>query len=482
MTGIAAAFVWAGGLGHLVVTVPAGAHINAAAPASLGVNEAAVSGAGDLSGWKVPITPLSSDPSQMVVVAEVPICADNGTCTLVQLVGSGPAGKRGKIDLHEPARPAAAGATAAPNNVATVYDFRAVWCPPCNLLAAEVLDTEAGTQALHGSMLTPVDADLPESWALKTRYHVGGYPTMVAVDAEGIEVARLVGYPGPEETLGWLAGLSSRPSLDAQIAAATGTTAAKLARELAEAGDDRARTVLGRTTEDDEDTRVTRLLLDGKAEDAAWLFDHGTDGGDWVYAALDADPKLAGRVPALVPGADGEAAAGWLAAAADQLGPGREADAMHAGALAALEAARSGELELDRGRLTDLAELRAELGNLGSAYALLDEAAARWPDEFTWPFAKARIALGGKDLPTAEGAARKALANAAGDQILRAAMSLARVLRAEGRLPEAIVTLNAALLAVPAPPADMQVRTTRYRTEVQKLLAELGAGAVSQGR
>jgi tetratricopeptide (TPR) repeat protein len=297
---------------------------------------------------------------------------------------------------------------------------------------------------------------------------------MVAVDAAGVEVARLVGYPGPEATLGWLAGLSSRPSLDAQIAAATGSTAAKLARELAEAGDDRARTVLGRVTEDDEDTRVTRLLLDGRAEDAAWLFDHGTHGGDWVYAALDADPKLAGRVPALVPGAEGEAAAGWLAAAADQLGPGREADALHAGALAALEAARSGELELDRGRLTDLAELRAELGNLASAYAVLDEAAARWPDEFTWPFAKARIALDGKDLPTAEAAARKALDNGAGDQILRAAMSLARVLVAEGRAPEAIVTLNAALLAVAAPPADMQVRTTRYRTEVQKMIGELG--------
>ncbi len=475
MTGLSAAFVWAGGVGHLVLTIPPGSHINPTAPSSLGVNEAAISGAGDLSAWKVPITTLTADATQVVVVTEVPICADDGsTCTLVRLQGSGRAGKRGEIQLHEPVRMEAA-VVVGPGNTATVYDFRAVWCPPCNLLSAEVLDTEAGAQALHGSKLVPVDADSSESWPLKSRYHVGAYPTMIAVDAGGNELSRLVGYPGHDETLAWLGSLSSRASVDARIAAAQGSVAVKLARELAELGDeDRARTALARVTDDGVDVRVARVILDGKAEDADWLFDHAVPGGDWVYAALDADPKLAVRVPALVPGAKGEAAAGWLAAAADQLAPGPQADAMRAGALAALEAARVGDLELDRGRLTDLAQLRAGLGNRVSAYALLDEAAARWPTEFTWPFVKARIALDGKDLPTAETAARKALDNAAGDQILRAATTLARVLRAENRVPEAIAALNAALSRVPAPPPDIQVRTTRYRTEAQKLIAELG--------
>lgn len=478
MTGLAATFAWTKGFGHLVLTLPAGSHVNQEAPASLGVNEVAVSGTGDLSTWTVPVQPLVSDPTQVVVVAEIPICADAGSaCTLVRLVGSSVAGKKGQVDLREPVVRAAAPALgpASTSNVATIYDFRAVWCPPCNLMSAEVLDTEAGVRALEGAALVAVDADAQESWTLKTRYAVGGYPTMVAVDASGVEIARLLGYPGRDATLSWLAGLDSRPTLDAQVAAADASTAAALARALAEADDDRARAVLAKAAGDGVDARITRLLLDNKPEDAAWLFDHGVPGGDWVYAAIDADPKLAARVPKLVPGADGEAAAGWLAAAADQVGPGPQAEALRAGALAALEASRAGDLQLDRGRLTDLAELRAELGDLATAYALMDEAAARWPTEFTWPFVKARIALDAGDLKTAEPAARLALTNAAGDQVLRASLSLARVLRAEKRVPEAVEVLKAALVKVPAPPADVKVRTTRYRAEVEKLLVELGA-------
>ncbi len=478
MTGLAATFAWTKGFGHLVLVLPAGSHVNQEAPASLGVNEVAVSGTGDLSTWSVPVQPLVSDPTQVVVVAEIPICADAGNaCTLVRLVGSSVAGKKGQVDLHEPAPRASAApvAVARASNAATIYDFRAVWCPPCNLMSAEVLDTDAGARALHGSALVAVDADAQDSWALKTKYAIGGYPTLVAVDASGAEIARLLGYPGRDATLSWLAGLDSRPTLDAQIASADATTAASLARALAEADDDRARAVLAKAAGDGVDERVTRLLLDNKPEDAAWLFEHGVPGGDWVYAAIDADPKLAARVPKLVPGADGEAAAGWLAAAADQVGPGPQAEALRAGALAALEASRAGDLQLDRGRLTDLAELRAELGNRASAYALMDEAAARWPTEFTWPFVKARVALDAGDLATAEPAARSALTNATGDQVLRASLSLARVLRAEKRVPEAVDVLKAALLKVPAPPADVKVRTTRYRAEVEKLLVEIGA-------
>ena len=81
----------------------------------------------------------------------------------------------------------------------------------------------------------------------------------------------------------------------------------------------------------------------------------------------------------------------------------------------------AGDLQLDRGRLTDVAELRAELGSPASGYALMDEAAARWPTEFTWPFVKARMALA------------------------------------------AVEVLKAALLNVPAPRVDVTVRTTRYR-------------------
>jgi len=123
--------------------------------------------------------------------------------------------------------------------------------------------------------------------------------------------------------------------------------------------------------------------------------------------------------------------------------------------------------------------MRAALGGLPSAYALLDEAAARWPAEFTWPFVKGRLALDAADLPTAEAEALRALKNAAGDQTLRAAMLLARVQREQHRSTDALKTLDAALATVPEPPAGVQVRTTRYRTEALKLRADIAAPPIA---
>lgn len=462
-----AVFVWAGGLGHLVVTPAPGQHVNAEAPAALTVNGVTVEGAGDLGGWRAPVA------GAVEVSAEVPVCADDGSqCTVLRLTGRAAAARRGSVALVEASAPVAS-ATGGGGAVA-VYDFAAVWCPPCNLLAAEVLETPAAAEALAGRPITRVDVDSVGSWALKSQYHVGGYPTLVAVDAAGGEVARLLGYPGRDATLAWLAGLGTLRPLTERMATADPVAAAALARELADAGDDAgARALLARAAPDAADTVIARLTLDGAAADARWLFDHHVPGGDWVYAALDADPTLVARVPDLVPGAPGEAAGGWLGAAADQAVDPSVARALRAGALASLEAARAGDLALDRGRLSDLAQLRAALGGVAQAYALMDEAAARWPAEFTWPFVKGRIALDGNDLPTADAAARLALAHAEGDQVLRAAMLLARVQRAAGHPTDGVATLDAALAAIPEPPATMQVRTTRYRAEAQKLRAEI---------
>ena len=535
MTGLAASFVWAGGVGHLVLEAPAGSHINEAAPASLTVNGAAVNGHGDLSGWRVPVADspaprgrgpgasasvgeerphprasvrvLSAGsgataqfppetqtrepalkaltswrlqnwlPGAVTVEAEVPICTDDGSlCTVFRVSGSSPASRKGSLTLSPRASSAAQVSEGA---AVLVYDFSAVWCPPCNLMAAEVLDTPEGLVALSGRTLTKVDADAEGSWALKSRYHVGGYPTMIAVDAAGAEVSRLLGYPGREPTIAWLGSLSSVQPLSARMQAA-GPAAGRLARELAESGDESgARAMLAKASDAPVDSAIARLLLDGEASDARWLFDQGVPGGDWVYAALDADPTLATRVSELVPGAPGEAAAGWLHAAADQTKDPDLSRALLAGALAALEASRTGDLELDRGRLTELADLRAALGDWRSAFALLDEAAARWPNEFTWPFVKARIGLDAGELGIAEAEAMRALANAQGDQILRAGMTLARVLRGLERGPEAIAVLDRVLLQVPEPPAGIEVRTTRYRKEVVTLRGEGGGPPIS---
>ena len=69
--------------------------------------------------------------------------------------------------------------------------------------------------------------------------------------------------------------------------------------------------------------------------------------------------------------------------------------------------------------------------------------------------------------------ARAALAGAYGDQQLRAAMLLAKVLKAQKRMIEATKVLEEALQAVPEPPTGVEVRTHRYRQQAQELLTEL---------
>ena len=109
------------------------------------------------------------------------------------------------------------------------------------------------------------------------------------------------------------------------------------------------------------------------------------------------------------------------------------------------------------------------------AVALLDAHTARWPDEFTFTFAAARQLFDAKRLPEAEVRARKALGVSWGDQRLRASALLAKILVARGQKPEAALGIEAALPDVPAPAADVDVRTHRYRKDLEALRAEIRA-------
>ena len=79
-----------------------------------------------------------------------------------------------------------------------------MWCPPCNLLAAEVLHDPEDAEALAPFVVAVVDVDAPWSWALKDRYAVGAYPTLIVTDVDGVVIDRLEGYPGEEAFEAWL--------------------------------------------------------------------------------------------------------------------------------------------------------------------------------------------------------------------------------------------------------------------------------------
>lgn len=75
-----------------------------------------------------------------------------------------------------------------------MIDFYGIWCPPCNELDETVFETSAFIQKAKGFQLLKVDADKTESWALKDKYKIGGYPTVLFTDSNGEEIYRFVGY------------------------------------------------------------------------------------------------------------------------------------------------------------------------------------------------------------------------------------------------------------------------------------------------
>ena len=95
----------------------------------------------------------------------------------------------------------AAMADAAASGRNVLIDFYAPWCPPCDRLKAEFLDRPEQLGVLARLVLLKADADDPATFALKDRYQVGGYPTLLVVDGAGVEFDRITGYDGRVEAL-----------------------------------------------------------------------------------------------------------------------------------------------------------------------------------------------------------------------------------------------------------------------------------------
>ncbi len=474
---------WRGGYATIQVEAPPGQHASPDAPSSWRMTGPAGEWRVDMNG-SLDGASLRIPRGHIAAEASVAFCDDvSGSCRMWTLRGEGLLGVTHELVLHArvAAAPGAAPGGEAPSGGGIrLYDFGAVWCPPCNLLNAEILENPARAGALAGLELVPLDVDRPESFELKDRYDVGGYPSLVAVAADGTEIDRLVGYPGLEPTLSWLAGLSRAVPI-AQLAAAdspalTGREAAAAARRLAEADqlEAAARYVtMAGTKGEGEDLRIARLLLTPSAEDAAWLFEHAA-AGDWVYAALKVDPNLRLRLGELIGSATPAQAADYFALAAEGASP-ELAAAYHAAALSSLSAALTGDPKQDKGHQIFLAELYVQNGRLDEAIRVLDRADAAFPDELTFVYAKARFLVEQGRFTEAEAPAREAHRRAWGDQRYRTAMMLANALKGLGKVREAVRVLDAVLAEQPAPTEDVRARSYRKKVE------ELRAGMTGSG-
>ncbi len=391
-----------------------------------------------------------------------------------------------------------------------LYDFFATWCPPCDRLRDEFLEHPDWKEVLDRYEVRSIDADDPTSFALKDRYRVGGYPTVVLASPRGEVLARVVGFPGARELADRL-DAALQPPPEAGCAAAVRTARQQHARDDAEGAwetldagcadpkafpDANSRIFAFELAEERKDSsRALAFALSAVNESplgvsarlvgrAGQLLDalERPDEAARLRAGLEARITAAlgdeGRTPedrialadALYHQATwtpGSARALHLAAAEELATAILVRESRPPGPLPDAVLALSDRLKHHEGLVHDLiyllrtAEAHDAVGRLYGAMLQL------YPEAFTWHYAQAGWLLSRGAADKAEPAARAALLHSYGDMTLRAAKRLAEVLIARGRPGEALAEIDKALGA--PPPAEEHVRTWRYRNDLTML-------------
>ena len=83
-------------------------------------------------------------------------------------------------------------ALAKRNNKRVLIDFETVWCGPCHTMDQLVFTAQSVVTAAVGVFAVKADGD--DHHDLKVKYQVGGYSTLILLDANGRELRRAVGY------------------------------------------------------------------------------------------------------------------------------------------------------------------------------------------------------------------------------------------------------------------------------------------------
>lgn len=83
--------------------------------------------------------------------------------------------------------------TAKTKNRPLFIDFYGIWCPPCNVMDETFFKTEKFNPYKNRFVFLKLDVDKSTSWNLKQKYKVKGYPTYVLATSTGEEIHRVVG-------------------------------------------------------------------------------------------------------------------------------------------------------------------------------------------------------------------------------------------------------------------------------------------------
>ena len=285
-----------------------------------------------------------------------------------------------------------------------LLDFSAVWCPPCNQLAAEVLHNER--PVLEDFHVVVLDADTPQSWGLKDQYNVGGYPTVVLADGEGKELDRMVGYPGQAPFEEWLTQAAAGQLLSIEDSLAQTRSpeqSAALALRLQKAGRDQEALdlleepgVMGLV-----DGRIARFLLTEQVEDGQWLAENAPErllDWGWPLLGMELEDEQRGLFfgtasLAMLSAEPGLEMADLLYMQARLVADPAVSQALSAAAAASLAGSLTGDSELDRAHWGFLSQLYQDAGRPDKALALMQSACSEYPHELTFFHATAGLML-----------------------------------------------------------------------------------------
>jgi tetratricopeptide (TPR) repeat protein len=426
--------------------------------------------------------------------------------------------------------PQAAIAEAKKRGLPLLIDFYGIWCPPCNLYAERLFPSPEFRMLRKRFVLLKLDADREESFELKSRYRVGGYPTWIAVaptdgTPEGAphglpEIGRIVGYYPPKEFLtrvlafaeGAKSGIEERVARSRRdfLDALKDAIRIALEKKDRDSGMAAAQEAL-RIAPGDLELGLYRLQLKEQSPEApTWgPEDEAVIQGlkDLARGKGGLSPDLALRAAYWIIDASERVPSGWISVAGDFLDALEKNLNPASGFMTGTECSVADleVLRMDRARaLRDEAQvsvhrkaaidayrqmiakgardsrgLHLELAALLSADGKFDEASAiydrfikKFPDEFTFYFAAARMFLEKKDFTRARELAEQAVRFAYGDNLIRSMDRLVQVMGAQGEGAFARERGEAFLSTLKLDP-ELKVRTGRYVSALKKTLAAL---------
>ncbi len=409
--------------------------------------------------------------------------------------------------------PEAALAEARKKGLPILIDFFGIWCPPCNELDEKVFSSKEFKAAAKDFVKLKLDADMPVSWPLKSKFKVGGYPTIVFASSEAEEISRIVGSRTKQDfvrelTRAWAARNLNPQALRTRAESGDAEAAERLGKIHLERREyEEALKYLAKSPKSRWELRqaeIGALEAQGQAQDTAgklklieayqktiWEFParpesllHGeslakllseqgkSEEAKAAYSRVIADARRILKQPDSLKGTEwtrGDVASTIASALEARDG---EASARLAWAQAAEEYRKDVSSDASRGSNQNYAYCLRKAGRFDEAERIYRRLQKAYPDEFTFYYELAHQKFAQKNYREAEEQATLALRHAYGDNRLRVVHLLARSFKEQGQAAKALPLLQDEIREAKVP-EDPGVRTHRYIQALRDLQAEL---------